>query len=293
MSVGYALEVAPRRSRGRAAHRSLARAHGGRARRRVCARAPLPRAPRRRTTRRLHRISDALSDIDGESTMRIALGFVLFGGAAWVVDRSINTVLDSLKKGSRALRRGIGIGLFALTVVLAVTLRDHLPLPRVAPERDDRRWWYRPADLQYALLRRSQYGVHLAGRRRCSRVSCTICAVAPPRDDGTRCARYARVAAEHRLRPLRLPRVRRADARGLFAPRGRLRARAPQSPARRRHHGRQPARRAARDGGGEPALGATQVQTIVRVSLPYAWPRISARSSSALAVCSPRALRSS
>ncbi|AKV04824.1 Phosphate transport system permease protein PstA [Labilithrix luteola] len=216
-----------------------------------------------------------LSDIDGESTMRIALGFVLFGGAAWVVDRSIVTVLDRLKAGSRALRRGISIGLFALTVVLAVALRDHLPRFLISlPSETTAGGGIGPQifnTLYFAVLSTAftlpvgvgaaVYLARFAPSRRLVttvRVALDTLASLPSIVYGLfgflvfvvqMRAGYSLLAGAFVLAVLNLPLVVGITEDSLRAvPREVEEA--------------------------SLALGATQVQTIVRVSLPYAWPGI-------------------
>jgi len=69
-----------------------------------------------------------LSDVDGEDVMRFVLALAIFGGAAWMVGRVVRKVLEHLRGAPNArVDRVTHLATIGTAIVLALTLRDHLP----------------------------------------------------------------------------------------------------------------------------------------------------------------------
>jgi phosphate transport system permease protein len=67
-----------------------------------------------------------LQGIDGETRMRFVLAAVLFGTAAWALRATVRALAPRLF-ASHAVRRASGVGIAAVAVLGGVLARDHLP----------------------------------------------------------------------------------------------------------------------------------------------------------------------
>ncbi|MCL2723835.1 MAG: phosphate ABC transporter permease PstA [Polyangiaceae bacterium] len=68
-----------------------------------------------------------LEDVRGESLMRVAVGLVLFGGAAYAARRALSEIFDSFESVPSRVRKATDWLLATAAVVLAFTMRDRLP----------------------------------------------------------------------------------------------------------------------------------------------------------------------
>ncbi len=68
-----------------------------------------------------------LEDIEGEVTMRVVLAASLFGALGWGASAALRAVLARLGKASRRIDRACAVGVVVLAALGALLFRDHLP----------------------------------------------------------------------------------------------------------------------------------------------------------------------
>jgi phosphate transport system permease protein len=68
-----------------------------------------------------------LSDVDGEDVMRFVLAASIFAGLAWAAGSVVRAVVSAVRGPSRAVDRALRVFVLGAALAGALTLRDHLP----------------------------------------------------------------------------------------------------------------------------------------------------------------------